>query len=153
MPSKDRARGEMGMGVCGFPDGSWYEGGVRAAAVVMKGRKINTHKTKCLTSGGEHIVFESEVAGAILALDIVSSTPWLTNVNIFMDCQVPTCNHSGRPHESSAGPIPAGHTHVGITGNHEGVDARTEEAALGTSSPSANPPHQWRLRKGFPRAG
>jgi ribonuclease HI len=32
-------------------------------------------------------IFESEVCGAILALDIIASTPCLTDVDIFMDCQ------------------------------------------------------------------
>ncbi|KAJ7667173.1 hypothetical protein B0H17DRAFT_881979, partial [Mycena rosella] len=35
----------------------------------------------------EHTVFEAEIAGAILALDIIKATPRLTSTDIFMDCQ------------------------------------------------------------------
>jgi hypothetical protein len=56
----------------------------------MKGNHIGEHRTKNLGLLSEHTVFESEVAGAILALDIVSSLLRLTEVDIF---RLPTSHH------------------------------------------------------------
>jgi ribonuclease HI len=103
----------------------------------------------------EHTVFESEVVGTILALDIIKGTPRLTSVDIFTDCQ-PTIIaltspkpqpgqylletfHQLHRHLLRAWPtlkvrlhwVPA---HIGIAGN-EAVNARTKEAAQGSSSP------------------
>jgi hypothetical protein len=40
--------------------------------------------TKHMGTSAEHTVFESEVTGAILALDIIASTPRLCDVDIFL---------------------------------------------------------------------
>jgi ribonuclease HI len=89
---KDATRTEMDRivargGFCVFTDGSGYEGGVGAAAVAMKGRIVGEQQQKHLGTESEHTVFESEVCGAILALDIIAGTPRLTDTNIFIDCQ------------------------------------------------------------------
>ncbi|KAJ6541411.1 hypothetical protein B0H19DRAFT_855976, partial [Mycena capillaripes] len=103
----------------------------------------------------EHTVFESEVAGAILALDIVSNVPQLTDVDIFMDCQPAITALSSIPK-----PQPGQHliaafhvahrrllrtrrtlrihlhwvpAHISLAGN-EAVDERAKEAALGAST-------------------
>ncbi|KAJ7757384.1 hypothetical protein DFH07DRAFT_715184, partial [Mycena maculata] len=44
----------------------------------------------------EHTVFESEVVSAILTLDIVKVTLWLSSVDIFTDCQ-PAITALGAP--------------------------------------------------------
>ncbi|KAJ7687844.1 hypothetical protein B0H17DRAFT_1299973, partial [Mycena rosella] len=74
-------------GFCVYTDGSGFEGGVGAAAIAWNGNREGEWRTKHLGTEDEHTVFESEVAGAILALDIVKSTPRLTSVDIFTDCQ------------------------------------------------------------------
>jgi ribonuclease HI len=54
---------------------------------------------RCLFIGGEdsHTVFEAEVIGAILALDIARASPRVTSITIFLDNQAAiralTCPH------------------------------------------------------------
>ena len=42
----------------------------------------------------EHTVFEAEVTGAILALDIIRATPRLTSADIFMECYTNVTVHT-----------------------------------------------------------
>jgi ribonuclease HI len=137
-----------------YTDGSGFEGGVGAAAVAWNGGKEGKVQTKHLGPEDEHTVFESEVVGAILALEIIASTARLTSVDVFTDCQ-PTLIALAAPQAQPgqyllaafhlllrrllrARPtlrirfhwIPA---HVGVPGN-EAVDARAKEAAQGASS-------------------
>jgi ribonuclease HI len=145
-------------GFCVYTDGSGFEGGVGAAAVAWNGGAEGEYRTKHLGTASEHTVFEAEVAGAILALDIVKGTPRLTDVDIFTDCQPAiTALSAPRPQPGQhllalfhtlhrrllrARPtlkvrihwVPA---HVGIAGN-EAVDARAKEAAQGASSALAS---------------
>ncbi|KAJ7659008.1 hypothetical protein B0H17DRAFT_873695, partial [Mycena rosella] len=103
----------------------------------------------------EHTVFESEIVGTILALDIIKDTPRLTDVDIFTDCQpaiIALSDPKAQPGQYllatfhslllrllRARPtlkvrmhwVPA---HVGIAGN-KCVDARAKQAAQGASSP------------------
>ncbi|KAJ7356779.1 hypothetical protein DFH08DRAFT_655242, partial [Mycena albidolilacea] len=105
----------------------------------------------------EHTVFESEVCGAILALDIIAGTPRLTDADVFIDCQ-PAIAALASPkpqpgqyllatfHAILARLLRARRTlririhwvpaHVGIAGN-EMVDACAKAAAQGASSPLA----------------
>jgi ribonuclease HI len=76
-------------GFCVFTDGSGFKGGVGAAAVVMRREKVGEQRQKYLRLDSEHTIFKSEVCGAIFTLDIIASTPCLTDINIFMDCQPP----------------------------------------------------------------
>ncbi|KAJ7314507.1 hypothetical protein DFH08DRAFT_646012, partial [Mycena albidolilacea] len=103
----------------------------------------------------EHTVFESEVCGAILTLDIIGGTPRLTDIDVFIDCQPAVAAlASPKPqpgqyllaafHAIRARLLRARHNlririhwipaHVGIVGN-EMVDACTKAAAQGASSP------------------
>jgi ribonuclease HI len=159
-PTKEQATREVeGIarrgGLCVFTDGSGYEGGVGAAAVAMKGGEVGEHRTKHLGTAAEHTVFDSEVTGAILALDIVASTPRAREVDIFMDCQPAITALTAPKPQPGQYLIATFHAvlrrllraratlkvrlhwvpaHIGIAGN-EAVDARAKEAALGSSSP------------------
>ncbi|KAJ6459585.1 hypothetical protein C8R45DRAFT_1182435 [Mycena sanguinolenta] len=89
---KDAARANMEKviakgGLCIFTDGSGLEGGVGAAADATRGGALGEKKQRYLGHQREHTVFESEVCGSILALDIIASIPRLTSADIFMDCQ------------------------------------------------------------------
>jgi ribonuclease HI len=161
-PDKDAARDEMERivargGFCVFTDGSGFEGGVGAAAVAMRNGVVGEQRQKHLGTESEHTVFESEVCGAILALDIIASTPRLTDVDVFIDCQPAIAAlTSPKPqpgqyllaafHAILGRLLRARHTlqirihwvpaHVGIVGN-ETVDACAKAAARGVSSPLA----------------
>jgi ribonuclease HI len=159
-PTKEIARREMEEvtrrgGFCVYTDGSGFEGGVGAAAVEWSGNGEGASRTRHLGVLEEHTVFESEVVGAILALDIIKGTPRLTSVDIFTDCQPAIIALSAPKPQPGQYLIAAFHllhrrllrarptlkvrlhwvpAHVGIAGN-EAVDARAKEAALGSSSP------------------
>jgi ribonuclease HI len=161
-PDKDAARSEMDRivakgGFCVFTDGSGYEGGVGAAAVAMKNGVVGEHRQKYLGTDGEHTVFESEVCGAILALDIIAGTPRLTEADVFIDCQPAIAALASPKAQPGQYLLAAFHAilarlfrarrtlririhwvpaHVGIVGN-ETVDAYAKAAAQGASSPLA----------------
>jgi ribonuclease HI len=142
-------------GFCVYTDGSGFEGGVGAEAVAMRGGLEGEHRTRHLGDQSEHTVFESEVAGGILALDIIKTTPRLTDVDIFMDCQPAIIAISAPKPQPGQYLVSTFHdvlrrllsarrslkiclhwvpAHFGIAGN-EAVDACAKEAALGASSP------------------
>jgi ribonuclease HI len=137
-----------------YTDGSGYEGGIGAAAVAWNGKEEVACRTKYLGPTSKHTVFESEVAGAILALDIVKGTPRLTSIDIFTDCQPAIIALAAPKPQPGQYLLNTFHTlhrrllrarptlririhwvpaHVGIAGN-EAVDARAKEAAQGASS-------------------
>jgi ribonuclease HI len=160
---KNAARAEMEEvrrkgGFCVYTDGSGFEGGVGAAAIAWNGGKEGACRTKHLGTAGEHTVFEAEVAGAILALDIIKGSPRLTSADIFTDCQPAIIALSAPRPQPGQYLLALFHTlyrrllrarptlkvrihwvpaHVGIAGN-EAVDARAKEAAQGASSALAS---------------
>jgi ribonuclease HI len=159
-PSQDAATDEMDRvvargGMCVFTDGSGFEGGVGAAAVATRSGVIGVTRRLHLGEEAEHTVFESEVTGAILALDIVKATPRLTNIHIFTDCQPAITALASPKPQPGQHLLPAFHVlhrrllrarstlsihfhwvpaHIGIAGN-EAPDACAKEVAQGTSSP------------------
>ncbi|KAF7372603.1 hypothetical protein MVEN_00123200 [Mycena venus] len=161
--TKDDAKDAMARitsrgGMCIFTDGSGFEGGVGSAAVAMRGEEVRAMRKKHLGDEDEHTVFEAEVCGAILALDIIAGTPRLTDVDLFMDCQ-PTIHAISSPRSQPGqyllaafhallGRLSDKHrtlririhwvpAHVGIAGN-ELVDAHAKDAALGDLTPLAS---------------
>ncbi|KAK7007234.1 hypothetical protein R3P38DRAFT_3212925 [Favolaschia claudopus] len=158
--TKDIARADLDRvlargGTCIFTDGSGFEDGAGAAAVVAAGRGEGIRRQKHLGSMSEHTVFESEVCGAILALDIIADIPRLTDVDIFRDCQPAIVALSSPKPQPGQYLLAAFHAvlarilrtrrtlkirlrwvpaHVGIAGN-ELVDSLAKEAAQGTTTP------------------
>jgi ribonuclease HI len=128
--------------------GRGTRGGIGAAAVAWNGKEEVACRTKYLGPASEHTVFESEVAGAILALDIVKGTPRLTSIDIFTDCQPAIIALAAPKPQPGQYLLNTFHTlhrrllrarptlririhwvpaHVGIAGN-EAVDAHAKEA-------------------------
>ncbi|KAJ6538335.1 hypothetical protein DFH09DRAFT_1323858 [Mycena vulgaris] len=138
-------------GLCVFTDGSWYEGGVGAATVAMKGEEERPK----IGIGPPNPQSPVLVTGTILVLDLIKSTPRITSADIFMDCQPAiaalaspktqpgqylltmfhtTLHRLLRAHTTLCLRIHWVPAHVGIVCN-EAVDARVKEAALGASTP------------------
>lgn len=92
--SKDEAKAAVGLisesATCIFTDGSGFKNGVGAAAWL---KPLNTAPNggvaRLLHLGKDthHTVFEAELLGAILALDIICNTPRLTKAIILLDSQ------------------------------------------------------------------
>ncbi|KAJ7692713.1 hypothetical protein B0H17DRAFT_1200294 [Mycena rosella] len=121
---------------------------------------------KHLGTEDEHTVFESEVTGAILTLDIVKSTWQLTSMVIFTDCQPAVTALTVPKPQPGQYLLAALHTlhrcllrtcptlkvcfhwvpaHVGIPGN-EAVDACAKEEAKGASSALAGGAKMFQVR-------
>ncbi|KAF7354992.1 hypothetical protein MSAN_01414700 [Mycena sanguinolenta] len=122
----------------------WLEGGVGTAAVAMRGNDVKAHRVLHLGSLEEHTVFESEVVGAILALDIISGTPpSITAISSTPKAQ-PAQHFIAAFHAAHRYLLRTRSTlrirlhwvpaHIDIAGN-EAVDARAKEATLGAYSP------------------
>ncbi|KAI0652768.1 hypothetical protein C8Q79DRAFT_868549, partial [Trametes meyenii] len=70
---------------CVFTDGSGFKGGIGAAAVAS-GQDGRRHVRRAhLGSDQQHLVYEGELAGMVLALDVISSEPRVTRANILLD--------------------------------------------------------------------
>ncbi|KAK7063814.1 hypothetical protein R3P38DRAFT_2491623 [Favolaschia claudopus] len=72
---------------CFFGDGSGYEGGIGAAAVVQREDGVYEKRQVHLGNTDEHTVFEAEIVGLILCLSIAASIPRLRSVAFLIDNQ------------------------------------------------------------------
>ncbi|KAF8580658.1 hypothetical protein K439DRAFT_1286751, partial [Ramaria rubella] len=72
---------------CVYSDGSGYKGQVGAAAVARNKKDLDVSQQLHMGKLDEHTVYEAEVVGTILALDIICSQPRLCNVTILLDNQ------------------------------------------------------------------
>jgi len=75
--------------LCIFTDGSGYQDMVGAAATTLPqgGDLASEHRHHCLGPLHTHTVFEGEILGAILALDIIRGSQRTTNVTVLLDNQ------------------------------------------------------------------
>ena len=75
--------------MCIYTDGSGHNGGVGAAAIHRRNDGTTVRRRFHLGRLDEHTVFEAEVTGIILALDIIQATagPRTTKVTILLDNQ------------------------------------------------------------------
>lgn len=74
--------------LCIFTDRSGYEGGIGTSAVATDNKGQEHVRKKHLGSALHHTVFEGEVVGLILALNIIRSIPRTRSVTILADNQV-----------------------------------------------------------------
>ncbi|KAF8305500.1 ribonuclease H-like protein, partial [Clavulina sp. PMI_390] len=80
----------MGEAFCVYSDGSSIEGGVGAAAVALAGQRgLRNGLTLSYTLGADnlHTVYEAELIGAILALEIIRKAKDVRSAAILMDNQ------------------------------------------------------------------
>lgn len=68
-----------------YTNGLGYKGGIGAAAYAEDNHKVEHVRCSHLGSDGNHTVFEGEVVGAILALDIVRACPRTRRATIKLD--------------------------------------------------------------------
>jgi ribonuclease HI len=73
--------------VCVFTDGSGFEGGVGAAAVLRKDGSPPKTMGIYLGSLQERTVFEAEITGVILAIKLILDEPRVTHATILLDNQ------------------------------------------------------------------
>lgn len=71
--------------ICVFTDGSGYKGGIGASAVAIG--RCGQHHVRRAYHGPDHrhLVFEGELAGMVMALNIIKSEPRVTRANILLD--------------------------------------------------------------------
>jgi ribonuclease HI len=140
-----------------FTDGSGYEEGVGAAAWCMDKNGQAHIRRWYLGSAADHTVFEGEVVGAILAMDIAKTTPRHSNrLVILLDNQAAIqALHANRPQPGQyllrtfhaqlnsllkTRPNLRGKVHLAWIPGHEGVegneavDAEAKSAAQGDST-------------------
>lgn len=144
---------------CVYSDGSGYEGGIGAAAQATTATRGQVTRHHYLGATDRHTVFERELVGAILALDIIRSQPRLTKACILIDSQA-AIKAIDQPNTASGRYLDqAFHSqllslaksrwqlqvtvawvpgHQGIQGN-EDVDAEAKQAAEGRSTPTFKP--------------
>jgi ribonuclease HI len=78
--------------LCVYTDGSGYQGMVGAAAIMTKQTSnsppnVAEYRRHCLGTLDNHTVFEGELLGTILALDIIHEKRRTTNATILLDNQ------------------------------------------------------------------
>ncbi|KAJ3476748.1 hypothetical protein NLI96_g10952 [Meripilus lineatus] len=154
--------------MCVFTDGSGYKGNIGAAAWTDQGGKERSHQL-CLGKSEDHTVFEGEVCGAILGLEIIAATPRITKATILLDNQAAITALKKRPPKSGQHLVKLFHTtmerlkakrrtlrvrlawvpgHRGVKGN-EKVDGKAKGAAEGNVTPV---PHHLRALTNIPRS-
>ena len=69
---------------CVFTDGSGFQGGIGTAAIA-DGQEHRHVQCTHLGPDTEHTVFEGELGGLVLALDIIEAEPRITRANILLD--------------------------------------------------------------------
>ncbi|KAJ3489883.1 hypothetical protein NLI96_g1810 [Meripilus lineatus] len=141
--------------VCIYTDGSGYKGGIGAAAWAEGRNGEELWRWHHLGSGRDHTVFEGEVDGMILGLDLLASIPRVTKATILLDNQAAIQATENQPAKPGQFLIDLFHTaferllakrrtlklhiawvpgHEGVKGNEKG-DGGAKKAAEGTSSP------------------
>ena len=143
--------------VCIYTDGSRFQNGVGAAAVQVSLDPAKPHTIRQLHLGSatHHTVFEAELVGVILALDILRSLPHILNAQILLDNQPVIHALKRRGVQSGQYLIDLFHSelkdikkfrpglrlHLNWVPGHEGVDGneladqKAKDAARGASSP------------------
>ncbi|KAJ3486250.1 hypothetical protein NLI96_g4374 [Meripilus lineatus] len=90
-PSREEAIAEAKQyeksSMCIYSDGSGFKGGIGAAAWARGKDGGEVWRLHHLGQGADHTVFEGEVDGTVLGLDIVASTPRITRATILLDNQ------------------------------------------------------------------
>lgn len=86
--SKDEAAEEVkryGNSFCVYTDGSGFENGVGAAAVAKARDGSLRIRREYLGPMSRHTVFEGELGGANLGLDVIANEPRITAATILID--------------------------------------------------------------------
>lgn len=83
----NQANNTSGYGLTVYTDGSGYKGGIGEAAYARDKHDRDHVRRLYLGNDRNHTVFEGEVIGAILALDIIRACPRATAATIMLDNQ------------------------------------------------------------------
>ncbi|SJL09301.1 uncharacterized protein ARMOST_12678 [Armillaria ostoyae] len=145
-----------------YSDGSGFKAKIGAAAWMQPLESTPNREVQRLLHLGpdtHHTVFEAELVGALLAIDIIKSTPCLTKATILLDSQAAILALQSGKTKSGRYLVEEFHNqvrklqasrktlririqwvpgHVSIDGN-ESADSAAKEAALGTSTLLSNP--------------
>ncbi|KAJ7100327.1 hypothetical protein C8R43DRAFT_1167842 [Mycena crocata] len=121
-----------------------YEGGIGAAAVVMREGIEGARRLLHLGEAEAHTVFESEVVGAIFALDLIASTPRLTSADVLPDCQPALLAlASPKPQPGQPG---SGYAH-----QHSSTPLYGQHSATPSQAQQPSPAHHHSTRRRIPQ--